>query len=304
MPRRGPDVRPAFPGFSDRSEGELLEALRQSPKLLPPRPAGAPEARKTGCAPWAVTRSGSAARLTIVAAQPSPQDGRACRLGKRVEFVASAVSEPHHDALPSFGDDDPVSPELALVDSALRQRLLQAEVNRVQADRTLSPAPLAATGSPVESSATIHPDQARRGRRGWIAIIGALLVVAAGAAAVWQATLPRATPAPAVPPAAPTNSVTTATTEAAAGRPATRTFAWASASGALAYHVEIRRGNTIVYSTRTSATHISVRLRRAGKKTALLKPGTYRWYVWPLLRHGHARRRGAAIVATTIVVRG
>jgi len=218
------------------------------------------------------------------------------------------VSEPRHDAVPSFGGDDPVSPELALVDSALRERLLEAEADRILA--VPFRVATAASGSALEPAETIRPEPARHGRRIAIAIF-ALLVVLVGAAAVWHARH-RANPAPTgvapaattgVDPAATTNSGTAQTSEAAAGRPTTRTFAWAPTSRAVAYHVEIRRGDNIVYSTRTRATRVSVRLRSAQHKGAPLSPGTYRWYVWPLLRrNGHANRRGAAIVATTIVV--
>ena len=217
--------------------------------------------------------------------------------------MPSGVSEPHHDALPSFGGDDPVSPELALVDSALRERLLHAEADHIQAGPVPYSVPSAPARPPVESSATIRPERSPRRRRALIAIFGGLLVVVVGAAATWHARPGAAPPPTVVAPAAPTNSVTTQTRKAAAARPAARTFAWAPASGAVAYHVEIRRGDVVVYTARTRATRISLRLRKAGHKTAPLRPGTYRWYVWPLLRHGHARRRGAAIVATTIVVR-
>jgi hypothetical protein len=272
---------------------------------------------------------------------------------QRVEVVPSAVSEPRHDALPSKGGDDPVSPGLAVYlwailflgigyflykryrssaassatpttwptanpavvgvrDRAGRRspadsaraggRRVEAGQDRSQAAPKPFSAPAAAAGLPVEPPATMRPERARHGRRVAIAIFGALLVVAAGTAAVWHAR-PRAAPAPTVvTPASRTNPPTTRTSEAPAERPATRQFAWAPASGAVAYHVEIRRGNKIVYSTSTRATRISVRLRTAGQKTAPLSPGAYRWYVWPLLRKPHARRRGAAIVATTIVV--
>ena len=266
--------------------------------------------------------------------------------------MPSAVSEPRHDALPSKGGDDPVSPGLAVylwailalgagyflykryrssaassatpstgptanpaavvvrdragqrsrADSTRAGGRREAGQDRIHAAPKPFSVPAAAAGLPVEPPATIRPERARHGRRVVIAIFGALLVVAGGAAAVWHAR-PRAAPAPTVvAPASLTNPPTTQTSEAPAERPATRRFAWAPASGAVAYHVEIRRGNTIVYSTSTRATRISVRLRTAGQKTAPLTPGTYRWYVWPLLRKAHARRRGAAIVATTIVV--
>jgi hypothetical protein len=259
------------------------------------------------------------------------------------------VSEPRHDALPSFGDDDSASPELAVYVWAIvalgvgyflykryrssaassatptgttanpavvvvRDRAGQrsraatraggrrdeAAQHRVPAGPKPFPVPGAAAGSPVEPPATIRPERKwRRGRIG-IAIFGALLVVVGGAAALRDSPS-RTTPVPTVvASAAPTDPTTTRTSKAEALHPAARSFAWAPASGATAYHVEIRRGNRIVYSTRTRTTHISVRLRTVVQKAAPLRPGTYRWYVWPLL--GHERRRGAAVVATTFVV--
>lgn len=162
--------------------------------------------------------------------------------------------------------------------------------------------PAAAAGLPVEPPATIRPERARHGRRVAIAIFGALLVVAAGAAAVWHVGS-HATPAPTgAAPVAPTNSVATQASTTVATRPATRIFAWAPAPRAVAYDVELRRGDVVVFTARTRAARIRVRTRNVGKKTGQLTPGTYRWYVWPLRRSGNARRRGAAIVATTIVV--
>jgi hypothetical protein len=163
------------------------------------------------------------------------------------------------------------------------------------------PAPSA--GLPVEPPATIRPVRARHGRRVAIAIFGALLVVAAGTAAVWHARS-HATPATTAgaAPVGPTNSVATPARTTVATRPATRTLAWAPAPRAVAYDLELRRGDVVVFTARTRATRIRVRTRNAGKKTGQLTPGTYRWYVWPLRRSGNTRLRGAAIVATTIVV--
>jgi hypothetical protein len=271
---------------------------------------------------------------------------------QRVEVVPSPVSEPRHDALPSKGGDDPVSPGLAVYvwailalgvgyflykrsrssaassatptaeptasasvvgvrDSAGRRSRadsVRAGGSRVEAGQDRSQAglkpfsvPAATVGVSVEPPATIRPERARHGRRVAIAIFGALLVVAAGAA-VWH-VVPQTTPAPTgAAPVAPTNSVATQSSTTVATRPATRIFAWAPAPRAVAYDVELRRGDVVVFTARTRATRIRVRTRDAGKKTGQLTPGTYRWYVWPLRRSGNARGRGAAIVATTIVV--
>jgi hypothetical protein len=174
---------------------------------------------------------------------------------------------------------------------------------RVEAGQDRSQAGPKPFSAPVEPPATIRPERARHGRRVAIAIFGALLVVAAGTAAVRHAR-PHATPATTTGAArvAPTNSVATHASTTVATRPATRIFAWAPVSRAVAYDVELRRGDVVVFTARTRATRIRVRTRNAGKKTGQLTPGTYRWYVWPLRRSGNARRRGAAIVATTIVV--
>ena len=268
--------------------------------------------------------------------------------------MPSAVSEPRHDALPSHGGDDPVSPGLAVyvwailalgvgyllykryrsiaassatpttgptanpavvvvrdragqrsrADSARAGgRRVEAGQDRSQAGLKPFSVPGAAAGSPVEPPATIRPERARHGRRVGIAMFGALLLVTAGTAAVWHAR-PHATPSTTTgaAPVAPTNSVATQARTTVATRPATRIFAWAPAPHTVAYDVELRRGDVVVFTARTRATRIRVRTRNAGKKTGQLTPGTYRWYVWPLRRSGNARRRGAAIVATTIVV--
>jgi hypothetical protein len=83
--------------------------------------------------------------------------------------------------------------------------------------------------------------------------------------------------------------------------PSGRNFAWAPVKGASEYDVEIRRNGEVVYTAKTSVSHVRVPVQweRGGLKLTL-SPGAYQWYVWPLL--GAGGRRGAAVVATTFLI--
>ncbi len=89
--------------------------------------------------------------------------------------------------------------------------------------------------------------------------------------------------APAAPPAA-----------------ASRRLVWAPVEGAVSYRVELFRGDRQVLreTTRTPAIDIPAKWKHQGR-TESLTPGTYRWYVWPVLSSGPAAK---AIVQADLVV--
>ena len=184
----------------------------------------------------------------------APFRGRASsRLAAPLEFVG--VSTP----------EDQVSPELALVDSGLREQQPAA-----------GPA-----GSLDAAPRARRSRRRRRSRLGVVLVLLVAILVAGVAAAVLIRHANTSTSAAPVP----------------------RDFAWAPVAGARAYDVEIRRGESIVYSTRTTAPHVRVPARwTRGGQTFSLTPGTYQWYVWPLERSGTGVRRGPAVVATTFAV--
>ena len=85
-----------------------------------------------------------------------------------------------------------------------------------------------------------------------------------------------------------------------AGSPEPRRFAWAPVDGAVAYRVELFRGDEQVLEVRTKAPayELASSWRHAGK-TERLSPGGYKWYVWPVFSSGPAAQ---AVVQARLTV--
>jgi len=169
-------------------------------------------------------------------------------------------------------DDDAASPELALVDSKLRERLAQAPP-------VPPPAP-----APRPAPDVVRPAPRSRPRhRLRIAVLLSLALLAAGGSAwYWLAR-----------PGSP------ATRSAAA---APRVFAWAAVRGVSAYDLEIRRNGVVIYAARTARPRLQMPARWVRNGTTMtLAAGTYQWYVWPVLR-GSQIHEPAAIVAASFRV--
>ncbi len=69
-------------------------------------------------------------------------------------------------------------------------------------------------------------------------------------------------------------------------------FVWAPVDGATAYEFRLVHGGTSVFSATTAAPRIRLGAR--------LRPGTYRWYVWPVV---NGQRQHKAVVQATLAVR-
>jgi hypothetical protein len=117
---------------------------------------------------------------------------------------------------------------------------------------------------------------------------------------------PTAAPLPAIaepqPPAAKGANDTPARTRApSSGATAgTRRFAWPPVAGSTGYHVELFRGSALVFRDETTKPEILIRKRwRLDGRLRRLEPGSYRWYVWPLV---DGRRAASAIVQARLVV--
>ena len=84
---------------------------------------------------------------------------------------------------------------------------------------------------------------------------------------------------------------------------AARSFAWAPTEGASGYYVEFFRGGTRVYAGETTGATVEVpaRWRYLGVARSF-RPGTYRWYVWPIV--GELRAVRAAVQTTVSIPRG
>jgi hypothetical protein len=89
-------------------------------------------------------------------------------------------------------------------------------------------------------------------------------------------------------------------TKPAAAAPDTRRFAWAPVEGAVGYRVELFRGDkqVLIANTRSPVYELASRWRHRGRAERLI-PGSYRWYVWPVLRDGRA---GTAVVQAKLSI--
>lgn len=204
-----------------------------------------------------------------------------------------------------LGDGGPVSPEPVLVDSVLRAYLAE-HVPKPSAARRLLVAVAAAVALSAAASSGVF--------------VGLLLSGDRVAALIDAAATP---PTPPVPPKAaaataakPANPVSTrppisrprtAAAEPQAGvseAPSSRLLAWAPVANATAYTVEITRNGESVYTATTTTPNVRVpsQWRHAGR-TITLSPGTYHWYVWPVVRSGTTTRQlPAAVVASKLEI--
>ena len=251
----------------------------------------------------------------------------------------------------SFVEGVPVSPELALVDPALRMRLRDRLASGGDTLSSLRPLTRTTRASdvPVSPSPTSVPVPVAV--PDWDAAMRSLVVRAraanrqhprylqsAVAAVVILIVLlvdvhvqlgrpseagerlegaPVTVPAPVEPPAV--EPVTTASPKPAspvkpapvkpgrsvptAPRPtadAVRRFAWAPVAGASAYRFELFRGSARVFTAETARPQLAIPPSWInGATRQSLRPGEYRWYVWPVTA---GVRASQAAVQSTLVV--
>ena len=227
--------------------------------------------------------------------------------------------------------DEPVSPELALVDPELAARLralmpvpdidLEPRRSNVRHLRLTPPPP-----AESEQPAVVPPAPPWRGMLGRLAaafVAGAVLatLVTVGVVAqIGETELPREASPVSVPPVVPAPSAQapaapaqtppatkaraktkpaatksqsrnakpkTAARTAAAPEP--RRLVWAPVAGAVGYRVELFRGDEQVLRATTKAPAFALGAKwRHNGQVERLTPGSYRWYVWPVLPGGAA----------------
>lgn len=187
----------------------------------------------------------------------------------------------------------PLSPELALVDPALRewarrQLPMPGEVagsfRRVEANKARLF---------VQSAVRMHASTRMLALRA-VAGICACGAVALVGVRVVPTSAPHTVAAPttvaAVKPA-------TNPTAAASPKPALpRRFAWAPTDGVDSYRVAFFRGDRQVFGvlTRSTAIEMPVHWRFHGR-SEMFSPGEYHWYVWPV--HNGVRSTRAVVIA-------
>ena len=245
-----------------------------------------------------------------------------------------------------------MSPELALVDPALRKRLRDRLASG--GDTISSLRPLArttrASDVPVSPAATTVPvpvavpdwDAAMRSLvvyaraanrqhprylQSAVAVVVVLIVLLVDvhvqlgrpseAGERLEGAPPVAVPAPVEPPAVEPGATASpkpaSPVKPAPGKPgrsvptaprptadAVRRFAWAPVAGASAYRFELFRGQARVFTAETTRPQLAIPPSWInGSRRQSLRPGEYRWYVWPVTA---GVRASQAAVQSTLVV--
>ena len=223
-------------------------------------------------------------------------------------------------------DPEFVSPELVLVDPELAAsararlpdrdlpspspRLVSTEGGNENADllRALSDAALTSLDEHVETDA--------RRNRSWRLLVSVAAVTVVGLLLFDVRVLVGKTPASAKRPELERTSITPRISppgqtpetgrqekrsRGSLGQPAPRRFAWAPTPGAVGYHMELFSGTVRVFSAGTARPELTIpaRWKHRGNDRSL-RPGEYRWYVWPVIS---GRRASQAIVQAELVVR-
>jgi hypothetical protein len=228
----------------------------------------------------------------------------------------------------------PITPELALVDPELARAARALLPGPSSADSPSADQPMGdpTEAPPVATETAVAPvtDQAalverlrrslepvpehvpprrraRIGRRSAAAVVIAVVVpVAALAVHEWPAPATRQ----GLGQRQSTTPAGTTTTPTASSRPprppaATgETFVWVAAPKTAAYEFQLFRGGERVFRARVDEPRLELPARwRQGGRSQTLKPGSYRWYVWPISKRTK-RRSSVAIVQAKLVIAG
>ena len=258
--------------------------------------------------------------------------------GLRGRVAGGQGESPHPlsgEAAPTEGSEDPISPELVLIDPKLRQHareLLPAhgswspQPTGSAADPTVEQpaaievrAPLAAvsTAAPAPEAwpAEPAPARGRAGWRRWVFAVSLVVVLGALAGLGWTlafrgqdaerdaqvdvgAAAPSSVPAPTTPAADETKDP-----PAPAG-PRPMTFGWIPIRNARVYLVEFFKGPQKIFEAQTGRTRLTVPAHWSyeGRRHSLA-PGRYRWTVRPGLGAPPIGRFGQPVVRASLVVR-
>lgn len=206
------------------------------------------------------------------------------------------------------------SPELVLVDAALgrraRDELAAPADTLARLEQDIWRRRLAALeGANAPSPPTTRPARVPRravAASGVAAGLAAALLLGVnvnlrGDPAGADPTDPRLQAAKPIRPVQPTTT-TSAAKPAPAPTPhaSARTFAWAPSPGASGYHVEFFLGAKRVLARQVADARLTLPTTWSeGGRKRRLEPGTYRWYVWPIV---DGLRSSQAVVQADLVL--
>jgi hypothetical protein len=226
--------------------------------------------------------------------------------------------------------DDPISPELVLVDPSLRSLVLNGD-SRGTSPVSSPSSPTFASSETDERATELDFVRKSPVYSGWLRLalaalcgsivtIGVVLAIAgfpfsspgteSGRATRSEDGTTTSQSAQATAKAGDERertggAATTSTQPSSDGSPAetvppVRRFAWAPVHGATGYEVATYKDDVPVFRARTKTPNIVIPERSPQKGSApLLAPGTYQWYVWPV-RNGQPDR--VALVRSTLVI--
>jgi hypothetical protein len=202
--------------------------------------------------------------------------------------------EPGIDAepAPTTEAEEPISPELALIDPELAVRRAQLpdaqllaappEEFEPSSNRIVLP-----DLEPLTEPERLRESEAPSGKRRVARNAVGLGVLAAAVAAIAYTVLAN-------------EPVRTASSRPPAPVASSRAFVWAPAHGAASYLFQLYRGETEIFRARPTEARIVVPAHWLYESHRLsFQPGRYRWSVWPRLRGG---RLGQPIVLSKLVV--
>jgi hypothetical protein len=196
-----------------------------------------------------------------------------------------------------------ISPELVLVDPALRARLgclpatpTYARSERPRAVEVPVQAPLGPAAATLAAPRSLAPGlaKARRAAKGTGALIAGIAVGLCGFALLFEGTGSGARTGPgALAPLAPS----------LCARPASLPvpkLAWAPEPGATAYDLELYKGGAPICGVYTSRASVVIRTEsKAPRASVTVGPGVYEWYVWPFEA---GQRAASPIVRSQLVI--
>lgn len=257
--------------------------------------------------------------------------------GLRDRVAGGQVESPQSEsgaAAEAEGHEDPISPELVLIDPTLRQRARErlpadgpwpSQPTGGAADATVEQAAavvdvealLAAVSTAAPApEASPAPEPARPpGRRRWVFAVSSVVVLGALAGLGWTlasrgqdaernaqvdvgAAAPSSVPAPATP------AGDEAKDPPAPAGPRAMAFGWVPVHNASVYLVEFFKGPQKIFEAQTRRTRLTIPAHWSyGGRRHSLAPGRYRWTVRPGLGAPATRRFGQPVVRASLVVR-
>lgn len=280
---------------------------------------------------------------TVTDGGEAPLDDQVARwpqfgTGLRGRVAGGQIESPQSEsgvAAEAEGHEDPISPELVLIDPKLGQHARELlpvygpsppQPTAGAADATVEQPPAAevrALQAPASTTGTapealpVEPPRppGRARRRRWVFAISSVVVLGALGGLGWtlasrgqdaerDAQVDVGAAAPSSAPAPTTSAGDEAKDPPAPAGPRTMAFGWVPVRNARVYLVEFFKGPQKIFEAQTGRTRLTLPAHWSyeGRRHSLA-PGRYRWTVRPGLGAPATRRFGQPVVRASLVVR-